>query len=466
MSDKTHERYDVNKEMFENCQYYDMVTFYGEKMGLDKYEICKEGAIRNKKTKTILNVFPGKDDGYVSVGLTDNLGIRLTNKNLHIYMAIVFLPNDDNKEFVNHRNRIRHDNRLKNLEWVTHSENMEHARDTQHLMKDQKIPTGTPIFQLDIKTKETIKTWKSIILASTKLKLDYRSIQKCCNRNFHSNSNHHTSNGYVWIYSKCYDKEGEIWIKYPKSRTMVSNYGRFKTSKITFGCNHCGYKKIRISGKTIFAHIAVATLFIKNDDPINKSMVNHIDANKLNNKVENLEWVTPSENSRHASKMLLLHNKPVIQKTLNGDIIKIFDSGRLASEETGIQFTVIKHCSRGYGQNDECIFTAGGYVWDYLYEDLYNKKVEYHKSKGKKMITRELHQYDKDWNFIDRFESAVEASNKIEGITLCMVRKSLEKWGIAGKKYRFAWVDIKLDEPNLKRNKKIIEDYKREKKIL
>lgn len=90
---------------------------------------------------------------------------------------------------------------------------------------------------------------------------------------------------------------------------QISNTGKLfskRTNKILSQCLHKnGYyiHTTRIGGrsgkcKSFKIHILVATAFI--DNPENKPTVNHIDGNKINNHVDNLEWSTHKEQSRHA----------------------------------------------------------------------------------------------------------------------------------------------------------------------
>ena len=84
------------------------------------------------------------------------------------------------------------------------------------------------------------------------------------------------------------------------------------TSKVSVGykiksfINRYGYVEYNLKSKTkrqhIQAHRIVACLFIVNPD--NKKYVNHIDGNKLNNDISNLEWVTCSENEMHSYRVL------------------------------------------------------------------------------------------------------------------------------------------------------------------
>lgn len=59
-----------------------------------------------------------------------------------------------------------------------------------------------------------------------------------------------------------------------------------------------GYVRLRMNGKAYFIHRIVATKYIPN--PEGKEEVNHINGIRHDNRVENLEWVTRSENQQHA----------------------------------------------------------------------------------------------------------------------------------------------------------------------
>lgn len=69
---------------------------------------------------------------YHSAGLTKNS--KRTQHRVHRLVACAFIPNPENKPFINHINGIKNDNRAINLEWCTHKENMRHAYDNGLLL--------------------------------------------------------------------------------------------------------------------------------------------------------------------------------------------------------------------------------------------------------------------------------------------------------------------------------------------
>lgn len=111
-----------------------------------------------------------------------------------------------------------------------------------------------------------------------------------------------------------------------------------------------GYRTVRLcsNGKFTYprVHRLVASAFIPNPD--NKLEVNHIDGDKSNNNVNNLEWCTKSENMRHAYKTGLMYKKGkrLLRHKLNiSDVIEIknmLKSGRFTQLEIATKYGVAK----------------------------------------------------------------------------------------------------------------------------
>lgn len=86
-------------------------------------------------------------------------------------------------------------------------------------------------------------------------------------------------------------------------RVYSHNYGRKTELKLS---EHKGYRRVALSvdnkRKIYHVHVLVAKAFIPN--PLNKPFINHIDGNKKNNNVSNLEWCTHAENQKHSREVL------------------------------------------------------------------------------------------------------------------------------------------------------------------
>ena len=90
---------------------------------LTDYDVSNLGNVLNRKTKRLLKPF--LNDRYLVVDLFDNTVRQRVA--VHRMVAIAFIENPENKEFVNHIDGNKVNNRVDNLEWVTASENATHA---------------------------------------------------------------------------------------------------------------------------------------------------------------------------------------------------------------------------------------------------------------------------------------------------------------------------------------------------
>ena len=126
------------------------------------------------------------------------------------------------------------------------------------------------------------------------------------------------------------DLSGEVWrdVVDHEGRYMVSNIGRVKSLRwgkekfLNPFHNVDGYLKVSLykNGKMRqhSVHRLVALAFIPNPDE--KPQVNHINGNKTDNRVENLEWATGQENTIHAIIMGLSNQKNHQKKLTNDEV--------------------------------------------------------------------------------------------------------------------------------------------------
>lgn len=148
------------------------------------------------------------------------------------------------------------------------------------------------------------------------------------------------------------DAKGNVYNKTTKEKkeTFISNSGYERVSLWKNG-----------KGQNISVHRLVAFKYLSN--PNNYKQVNHIDGNKLNNNVDNLEWCSREENMKHAYKNNLINSKTtkVKQYDKNMNLIKIWNSIKDVERELGISHSNITTVCK----NNTNRKYAGGYIWRY-----------------------------------------------------------------------------------------------------
>ena len=265
---------------------------------------------------------------------------------------------------VNHKNGIKTDNRVENLEWVTHKENTQHAYDTKLCdVSNRKKKIGAQVNQYTM-NDVFIKKWESVNIVANAFNVGRKTISNVCCGKMKS------SCGYKWKYDipNICDFEGETWKQNSIifDNYMMSTMGRIKNANgtiIKLHINNTGYYKTGLTtnnkSHSVYVHRVIAMCFIPN--PNNLPLVNHKNGNKLDNRVENLEWITHQDNAKHANDTCLINRKTkkVIQMDLHDNIIKTWNSAKEATQfYNASKGTIQKVCSGRF-------MTALGYKWKY-----------------------------------------------------------------------------------------------------
>lgn len=176
----------------------------------------------------------------------------------------------------------------------------------------------------------------------------------------------------------------EIWkdIDNYIGKYQISNLGRVKSLPrngticseriLKIQKDRKGYSYVSFHKKKFKVHRLVAQAFIPNLE--NKPQVNHIDGNKQNNNINNLEWATAQENIQHSLKTGLrdyreikkalqyarLKNiKPIIQYDLLGNFIKKWESATEIQNCLGYKAQNVGACCLGKYKK------SNGFIWQF-----------------------------------------------------------------------------------------------------
>ena len=261
---------------------------------ITRWSVNEEGQVRNDETGKFLKGTILHTYRYINFRWNG----KQKNKSIHRLVAEAFLPNPDNLPCVHHIDGDRLNNRLDNLEWVSEQENVKQAKPPK---KQEKH------FQGEI--------------------------------------------------------EGEEWRYFRDTLYQISNKGRIKntkTGRITYGAKiDSGYRRFEVyfqngKHKRFLVHQLVYECFISPDF----EEINHINGDKTDNRVENLENVSHREN---ALKAVYETNawkfRKVAQYDREGNLIRIYANASEAGRAMGILPSSMRNCIRlREGRHKDFIF--------------------------------------------------------------------------------------------------------------
>lgn len=190
---------------------------------------------------------------------------------------------------------------------------------------------------------------------------------------------------YITEDGKCYNS---ITGKFLKGQVNIKN--GYRSFNLTIGdkCKRC------------YAHRLVAIAYLPNPD--NKKEVNHIDGNKDNNCIDNLAWVTSSENKIHAIQNELRRFKHVYCFNSDKKLVAEYLNGQDAAAAVKVSTSII------FGElRKEIKELSGGFYWSY------SKEIGETKSYPNLGKAKQVNQYDKNNKFIMTYPSLSTAARAL-----------------------------------------------------
>lgn len=252
------------------------------------YSVDTEGNVKNLKNKKFLKGSILNSYRYINFRWDGNN----KNKAVHRLVAEAFLPNPKNLPIVDHIDGDRLNNNISNLRWVDYTENSLNI----HLDKTPE----KPFFEEVTYTKEEL--------------------------------------------------ENEIWKEY--QGYQISNLGRVIGKRGTFlkgSKQDSGYITYSIGTKRVLGHILVWTVF--QGEKKDKSNINHINGNKQDNRLSNLEEVTHQENMfKAANETKVWDFKKVEEIDDDNNVLRVFNNASAAARAINILPSSMRNTIRRKGK--------------------------------------------------------------------------------------------------------------------